>query len=94
MYIFWKSRYFIEGVQKIRIGVPAFGAVHIFFVVPAQRGSVICVFLNTSAVRLCCPGILARLGFAARVAFDDTSNVIFVVLSFMLLKCKCRTHFL
>ena len=29
MYTFWKSRYFIGSVQKLKIGVPAFGAVHI-----------------------------------------------------------------
>ena len=28
MYTFWKSRYFIGGVQKLRIVVLAFGAVH------------------------------------------------------------------
>ena len=31
--------------------------------------------------------------FTARVAFDDTSNVIFVILSWMPFKCKCRAQF-
>ena len=30
---------------------------------------------------------------STRIAFDDTSNVIFVVLPLMPLKCKRRTHF-
>ena len=38
MYTFWKARYFIGGVQKIKIGVPAFGAVHIFLSSPPCVG--------------------------------------------------------
>ena len=64
-----------------------------FFVVAALRGNAISVFVNTSAARACCPCVLARLGFTARVAFDDTSNVIFVILTWMPLKPKCRMQF-
>ena len=92
MYAFWKSPYFIGGVQKLRIVVPTFGAVHIFFVVAALRGNAISVFVNTSAARACCAGVLARLALTARVAFDDTSNVIFVILTWMPLRCKRRAH--
>ena len=38
MYAFWKSRYFIGGVQNIRIDVPTFGAVHFFLSSPPCVG--------------------------------------------------------
>ena len=57
-----------------------------FFVVAALRGNAISVFVNTSAARACCAGVLARLAFTGRIAFDDTSNVIFVILFWMQLK--------
>ena len=34
MYTVWKSRYCIGGVQTLNIGVPAFGAVHMFLSSP------------------------------------------------------------
>ena len=57
---FWKSRYFIGGFQKLKIGVPAFGAVYICVVVAALRDHAISVFVNTSAARACCTSYLAR----------------------------------
>ena len=63
-----------------------------FFVVAALRGDAISVFFNTSAARACCPGVFVRSALMARVAFDDTSNVIFVVLALMPLKCKRRAY--
>ena len=63
-----------------------------FFVVAALRGDAISVFFNTSAARACCPGVFVRSALMARVAFDDTSNVIFVLLALMPLKCKRRAY--
>ena len=63
-----------------------------FFVVAALRGNAISVFVNTSAACACCAGVFVRSALMARVAFDDTSNVIFVVLALMPLKCKRRAY--
>ena len=63
-----------------------------FFVVAALRGNAISVFVNTSAARACCAGVFVRSALMVRVAFDDTSNVIFVVLALMPLKCKRRAY--
>ena len=63
-----------------------------FFVVAALRGNAISVFVNTSAARACCAGVFVRSALMAGVAFDDTSNVIFVVLALMPLKCKRRAY--
>ena len=63
-----------------------------FFVVAALRRNAISVFVNTSAARACCVGVFVRSALMARVAFDDTSNVIFVVLALMPLKCKRRAY--
>ena len=52
MYAFWKPRYFIRGIQKVRIVVPAFGAVHIFVSSPPCVGVLFLFFFNTSAARM------------------------------------------
>ena len=70
-----------RGVEKLGFLVPAFGAVHILFVVAALRGNAISVLFNTSAARAFCAGVFVRSALMARVAFDDTSNVIFVILA-------------
>ena len=51
-----------------------------------------CVFQHLCGARVLC-GRFRPLSFSAKVAFDDTSNVIIVVLTSMQLNCKCWTHF-
>ena len=51
-----------------------------------------CFFQHLCGARVLCVRFRPR-SFSAKVAFDDTSNVIFVFLTLMPLKCKRRTHF-
>ena len=48
--------------------------------------------LSTPLRRACCACVFVRSALMARVVFDDTSNVIFVVLALMPLKCKRRAY--
>ena len=51
-----------------------------------------CICQHLCGACACCPGVFVRSALMARVAFDDTSNVIFVVLALMPLKCKRRAY--
>ena len=91
MNAFWTSRYFIGWVQKVRIGVPAFCAVHIFFRRRPAWECDFCICQHLCGARVLY-GRFGPLWFSTRIAFDDTSNVIFVVLALMPLTCKRRAY--